>query len=168
MLATNPGFTCKKYILFVDSPLRHWVRNEDICPRFTCSVPFGGSRWENHSNLFVASTDGRWQNGTLRPQSRRSHLKSLVFINKVIIAFFSPLHLFSILMDLKLSIWKSKLFCSAHKTWLVKKHLEVKTTQKFSSIHNSALNLPNSLTILKWKFKFGEWMVFGRVFLLCQ
>ena len=36
----------------------------------------------------MASTDGRWQNGTLRPQSRRSHLKSLVFINKVIIAFF--------------------------------------------------------------------------------
>ena len=81
--------------LFLDSPLRHWVRNEDICPRFTCSVPFGGSRWENHSNLFVAGTDGRWQNGTLRPQSRRSHLKSLVFINKVIIAF-SPLHLFSL------------------------------------------------------------------------
>ena len=81
-------FTFYDTYIFLDSPLRHWVRNEDICPRFTCSVSFGGSRWENHSNLFVASTDGRWQNGTLRPQSRRSHLKSLVFINKVIIAFF--------------------------------------------------------------------------------
>ena len=149
------------FYLFLDSPLRHWVRNEDICPRFTCSVPFGGSRWENHSNLFVASTDGRWQNGTLRPQSRRSHLKSLVFINKVIIAFFPIALILYIdgpeIINLKVYLSNATLEFldfSMRVCWKASV-MEVKIAHKFSCNHKIVLNLTvakfiqNYLKILK-------------------